>query len=300
MRHSNYERTLAVHNNLPEKHIWRFFALEDPGLKNLVAPNFVEGQSIELAEEERKLLQVLRLSKGQAVEITNGRGSVAEAQIEKIDKKQVVVTVGKVRHDEYPLYPIHLYVGRARQTALEESIESAAQLGCDQFCIVDTAKTSSTPGKANRQNLRFDRLEKIARESVRISKSAWLPKITTSVFSTDEMLSQIGLLATPLFVCDEAPLHLGDRSQHHRHLSQALSSLSVSGSLKPNQPIALLIGPESGFTEDEKRKMLEHTNSQTKDPVIFVSLGNNILTVPNAVRAATALAGAFTANICVR
>ena len=265
-------------NPIPEKHMWRFFT----------ESAIHENQNVTLKDEERHLLQVLRLSHPDEIEITDGKGKIARAQILHIDRKEAICKVTEISNQQHPDISLTLYLGRSKQSALEESIGNAAQLGCSRMQIVETDKNASSLGKSNRQNLRFDRLYKIALESVRISKNPWFPTVKDKLISIEEVLDECEFRKAPLFVCDETPLHTQNKNEHMLLMRAVLRE---KGTANLFREICLFVGPESGFSENEKVKILT-IGQQKNQKVYFVSLGNNILTVPNAVTSALTLAAA--------
>jgi 16S rRNA (uracil1498-N3)-methyltransferase len=68
-----------------------------------------------------------------------------------------------------------------------------------------------------------------------------------------------------------------------RETPSAMLPLTMRGSPQGPQPLALLIGPEGGFAEEERAALLKLTN------VVRLSLGPRILRADTAAVAALAL-----------
>lgn len=282
--------------NLPERHIWRFFVTQD----------FAAGSEWELSEGEAHFASVLRIRAGESVELTNGAGTVGLAKVVASERHRVRVRVEERFYFERPLPLIELFIGASKPAALEESVESAVQLGADSITFVETAKAQKfRSGSASG----YERIQKIARESCRLSKRPWFCDVASEVRS---LTGVVGSGVSAIFVCDEAPLHelyhtsatsetaksAAVRSAPARHSSlfnELTQLVMAQKNGKKLERITLVVGPESGFTHQEKVDLQEHARAQAV-PLVFVSLGDRILTVPNAVRAAVTLAAAVIAN----
>lgn len=260
----------------PDKHRWRFYHSE-------LAE---EGSDVCLDEDESHHIQVLRLKPEETVEITDGNGLLAEARLLEIQKRQARLQILNVCRTLPSPGGISVFVGKARTSAIEEALESASQLGVSRFVVFSSEKSR------NRQQLKTDRLQKIARESARISKGVFLTKVDCLPEKEgldalqQELENTIRLQReqkthAQISVCDESPLH--EHLAPHLHL---LNRLRQGPSLTFE---SIIIGPEGGLTTQERQALL-HWATLAEADLQFVSLGRSILTVPNAVRCAAALA----------
>ncbi len=262
--------------SVPEKHRWRFF---DETLTQEAASS--PPKTLLLSAEEAQLARVLRLKEGEFIEITNGSGLLFDGCLTKTGRKEVEVALKKVRTMQRDSCQIRLVVGKSKPSAMEDVIDSAAQLGANTISIFTSEKSPT------RRALKLERLQKIAREAVRISKSAYFPQIENGPDLTLEGLIKQLPPNEPVFVCDESPLH--DHSDNHTepmghtHLLEALQKLSSCSAL------SIVIGPEGGLTQAECRT-LQGCGAERPAPFCFVSLGTRILTVPHAVQSAVTLA----------
>ena len=270
--------------NLPERHIWRFFVTQD----------FAAGSELDLSDGEAHFASVLRIRAGESVELANGAGSVGLATVVSSERNRARVRVEERFFFERQFPLIDLFVGVSKPAALEDSVESAVQLGADRITFVETSKSQKfRTGNASGN----ERIQKIARESCRLSKRPWFCDVASEVLSL-ERIADSGM--TAIFVCDEAPLHdlyhtaAGSPGQaRHSALFHELSQLAIAQRNGKNlERIALVIGPESGFTNQEKIGLQDRARAKAV-PLVFVSLGDRILTVPNAVRAAVTLSAAL-------
>jgi 16S rRNA (uracil1498-N3)-methyltransferase len=273
--------------NLPERHTWRFF----------VTQAFSVGAEIELTDGEAHFAGVLRIRAGEQVELTDGVGNVALAEVVVNERHRVRVRVLECFSFARKLPLIELFIGVSKPAALEESVESAVQLGADRITFVETSKTQKfRSGSANGN----ERIQKIARESCRLSKRPWFCEVNPQIINIDHVVESN---MAAIFVCDEAPLHdlyhsppTSPATALHASLFNELTKLvSAHRNGQALGRVAILVGPESGFANQEKSD-LQVRAAAVHVPLVFVSLGYQILTVPNAVRAAVTLAGSFLRN----
>jgi RsmE family RNA methyltransferase len=185
---------------------------------------------------------------------------------------------------------ISLFVGLAKPAAIEELVESCVQLGADRIGFFASSAPLATGRRGGPSDGGFNerevlRLSRIARESCRVSKRPRFCEITYRAFEPAELMEQAASQSCSIMVCDEAPLHSSEgsaASDGHAHLLGSVMGLDR----KPGG-VWIVIGPESGLSEEDKSQLARH--AQLKGLTLeFVSLGSGILTVPNAARSALA------------
>jgi 16S rRNA (uracil1498-N3)-methyltransferase len=239
----------------------------------LLAPELRDQQdSIVLGEDEHHYLHhVLRLRVGDLVEVGNGVGLVGYGAVVASDKRSTSVALTEFRQFP-PLSPtVHLVVGMPKQSAVDELVAQCAEVGAGCVTLVATERSQ------NRNPPRLDRLEKVARETMRVTKSAWQLKIEYHKCLDDSLLQAADGIV--LFLCDESPIYESGSSCHN-HLAAHCAHLDGV------REVRLFIGPEASFSHVER----ERITSAGARPV---SLGDNILRVPTAAAVASAIAVAF-------
>lgn len=246
--------------------IWRIFSDTIPN----------EGFSVAVTENEHHYVRsVLRLRVNESAEITDGQGTIAQAVLESCDKNESKFKIVSKVLKPLPNSQMILIVGTPKPSALEELVSITSELGVHEIHLVKSDLSQ------NKQDIRVDRLSKIAREALRISKSPWEPKIIfhASVHATKNTVNQ-----TAKFLCDESPIYEG-KGRILNHLAAALTESSTRGR------VAIYIGPESSFSQNEREVL-------TKDiGAVPVSLGENILRTPTAAVSATAITLAYFSSI---
>ncbi|MEO1656820.1 MAG: 16S rRNA (uracil(1498)-N(3))-methyltransferase [Pseudomonadota bacterium] len=220
-------------------------------------------------EHSRYLGQVLRLKEDGEVRLFNGRdgewlyvlASVGRRGAEAVPQRQM-------RQGEPAADAPTLFFAPIKRTQTEILVQKATELGVAVLQPVITART-------NRDSLRVDRLQSIAVEAAEQSERLTVPKIREPM-SLTEMLED-----PPSFVfCDEA----GDQ--------EAEPWGGQEGRAPPARPVfqqtdkkpeALLIGPEGGFTPEERAAL------RSCDAALPVSLGPRILRAETAAIVALTL-----------
>jgi 16S rRNA (uracil1498-N3)-methyltransferase len=208
-------------------------------------------------EDAHHLARVLRVEAGQQFEISDGAAAYLAA-IEEVSKSEVRFRVVEALQAPSPLPPITLYAALIKFDRFEWMVEKATEIGVERIVPVEAARTEA--GLFAAAGKRVERWRKIARESSQQSRRVAAPVIEDAR----------RLAALPVEGCR---LQLEEQPG----ADSLLNCLpQVSG------PVALLIGPEGGWTEAE-RERLKSTGW------VPVSLGGAIL---RAETAAIVAAGA--------
>lgn len=187
----------------------------------------------------RHLTKVLRLKIGDSVELFDGKGALAQAIIEKIEKSQAVLTVKTIENYPKPSQQrITIASSIAKGERFELLVAKCTELGVDRIVPVIFERTV-------KQSLQQHRLQTIAVESTKQCQRLFLPIID----------SPIALPETIKKLQSEYPaakIIFGSLAQN----TESIVSFN-SGS---NDTIAF-IGPEGGMTETEEN-MLKEINAQ--------------------------------------
>tara|TARA_A100001015_G_C15022982_1_gene728962 strand:+ start:1086 stop:1748 length:663 start_codon:yes stop_codon:yes gene_type:complete len=170
--------------------------------------------TIELSkEEQRHLKSVMRTKKGDKIEIVNGKGYLAFGEYHD------GITITNVTYQDPDSAQKYLALGLSEPKHLEMIIEKGTELGVDEFIIFPSKKSKYKVLSSNK----IERLHKILLSSLKQSKRLYLPKITLLTKKEDLSKNQNYLLAD--------------------FEGKTFKSPSVS--------TVFIVGPESGFTEDE-------------------------------------------------
>ena len=165
-------------------------------------------------DEHRHLHNVLRAKPGQSVELVDGRGTLAKA----------VVAEGGLRvtesHQEPEPPELLLLQALPKMTKLELIIEKGTELGVTTFHLFPGERSEIEAISENK----LARLHHILIAALKQSGRLYLPKIVIS----------------PSIPTTDLPTYYGDPD--------------ATKPLQAAVPCAIAIGPESGFTSEEKKQ----------------------------------------------
>jgi 16S rRNA (uracil1498-N3)-methyltransferase len=227
-----------------------------------VSADLSAGRAVPLDEEQSNyLLRVLRLGPGGEVRLFNGRHGEWDAAISAATgRKAEVSPVALRRPQPPPASPaMTLLFAPVKKDQTDLIVEKSTELGAVRIVPVLTQRTQT-------RTVRLDRFRKIALEAAEQTERLDLPEIA-DVASLDAALAALPS-GTALIFCDEA----GD----------ARPAAALMADLK-GRDAALLIGPEGGFTPEERAFLRARPGTHP------VSLGPRILRAETAAIAAMSL-----------
>lgn len=188
--------------------------------------------TFELPEDEaHHARSVVRLSEGARIGLLDGKGTIAQADITSVDKRQVQVRIASEKKiDQERRARIHLAVAPTKQMErFEWMLEKCTEIGVDRITPLMTARTERT-------KLRRDRLERVLIGAMKQSQRAWLPHLDDMTAINDLVSGAIP--AQRCFGWCE-----GERA-------------SLSACYRANEEAIMLIGPEGDFTPEEAQQLL--------------------------------------------
>jgi 16S rRNA (uracil1498-N3)-methyltransferase len=206
-----------------------------------------KGSTIQLTESEHHHMQVMRVSPGEEVEIVNGLGALALAQVLDVKKKGTDLVLMEVQQTAQPVQQLVLIIPFMRAGKLEWIIEKGTEIGADAFYIY--AATYSEKGQLSSNQL--ERLHNLCCSALKQSGRLFLPSI--EVFPSLERA-----------LLGEFAYYFGDTR------GAGITLLDVPYENR----IALITGPERGFSPAE----LELLQKKARG----VSLSANILRAETA------------------
>lgn len=219
--------------------------------------------------QARYLGGVLRLAPGAEVRLFNGRDGEWVYQLTELSKAKGAAEPSHCRRPqpESEAGP-QLFFAPVKRTQTELIVQKATELGVSRLMPVITART-------NREKLRIDRLRLIAIEAAEQCERLSVPVIEEPAALTE------GLGTCDGFVfCDEAGDEPGEPWGGTAGRAPLAARIFPASDRVPE---AVLVGPEGGFTEEE-RQMLR------ADPrAVTISLGPRILRAETAAIVALTL-----------
>jgi 16S rRNA (uracil1498-N3)-methyltransferase len=209
-------------------------------------------------EQSHYLTNVLRMAAGDAVRVFNSADGEWLAYITEAGKKSVTIRCEKNVAKASPPPDIDYLFAPLKHQRLDYLVQKATELGVRRLCPIITARTI-----AERVNL--DRMRANVIEAAEQCNLVFVPEVLEpQKFET----ALKGWDATrTLIFCDETAT-----------ISDPLHTLKT---IKP--PAAIIVGPEGGFTDDERRQL------KSLPFVKGISLGPRIMRADTAAVAILAL-----------
>lgn len=214
-----------------------------------------------VGSEHHHLRNVLRLGIGETIRIIDGEGCIYSASIIKINSE---LTDAKVEQQEYQekIYPsIALFQALPKHDKMEWILQKTTELGINQIVPIITERSLQKPSKN-----RLERWQRIILSATKQCGRAWIPEIN-EIQTLKDCLKSIHTYECTLIFWEK---ELG------QHLQSVLRTKTEVKS------IALIVGPEGGFTGNEMKDVIEKE-------CIPVNIGSNILRTETAAIAGVAM-----------
>lgn len=208
-------------------------------------------------QELHHLLHVMRNQVGDHVEIINGKGILAKAVVDKIDKRRALLKIIELHVSQPDPFSLILAQGIPRANRLDFILEKGTELGMNELWLF--------PGThSEKKTLSEQRLKALLIAAMKQCGRVFIPTL--------KIMPPLNKWEKPKFPC-----FFGDTNP---------SAKSFEAAWKAHQPkngAVVCIGPESGFNEEEVKK-LESLEA------IGVTLHENILRTDTAALAALTMA----------
>jgi 16S rRNA (uracil1498-N3)-methyltransferase len=210
------------------------------------------------AAQSHYLGTVLRLKSGGRVLVFNGRDGEWEGSLVAAKRASLVRVTGRTR-GQSAAADLHYLFAPLKAARLDYMVQKAVEMGVSRLCPVLTRH--SQVARVNSERMRANAIEAAEQCGV------------LSVPEVNEPIALARLLpewdaTRRLVFCDESA-----------ETSDPIAALSGL----PRSPLAVLIGPEGGFAEEERESLLKLPN------VVRLALGPRILRADTAAVAALTL-----------
>lgn len=220
------------------------------------------GANITLPEAIAHHIHVLRLPVGESLTLFNGEGGEFTATLVSVEKKRATAEVKAFSPREVELpYSVTIAQALPESSKIDWIIEKAVELGACAFQPI-AAQRCVVRLNAERAAKKMEHWRSIAASAAEQSGRNRLLHVCEPVDFNDWIGQQN--LHTRIMLSPRAEQPLSDWARHH-----------------PAQAVALLIGPEGGFSEQEER-------SAVARGVLPLSIGPRVLRTETAALAALA------------
>lgn len=188
----------------------------------------------ELPEEEAQhCIRVLRLTAGDEITLTDGKGNFYRAEISAATNKRCLVNIIETIYQE-PLWPCHLHIAMAPTKNMDRNewfAEKATEIGFDELTFLNCRFSE-------RKVIKTERIEKILVSAIKQSLKARLP-VLNEMTDFDKFISRDFKGQKFIAHCYEGEKPL------------------LKDVLHKGEDALVLIGPEGDFSEEEVKKAIE-------------------------------------------
>ena len=219
-----------------------------------------EGQLVPLSRDQAHyLFGVMRMSAGTVLSLINGRDGEWDAEVAEAGKRGgVLACKAQTKPMQYPP-DLWLLFAPIRKERMSFIVEKATELGAAKIMPVQTAYTN------NGDRVRLEKLQAQVVEATEQCGGTFVPEMTAPA-KLKQVLAGWDASRT-LYFCDEAMIG---------------EAAGFTGP-PPENGAAILIGPEGGFSPEEREMLRNLPYSQ------IISLGPRILRAETAAVAALTL-----------
>ncbi len=207
-------------------HPSRYATISLMARRRFFVDRFQKGAAVIEGDEAAHLTRVLRVEKGQQFEISDN-SEVWLATVTEARKSLVAFELVEPMEAGPAAAPVDLYAALFKFDRFEWMIEKATELGVRRVIPVETRR--SEQGLFAAAEKRVERWRRIAREASQQSRRAQLPEIAAAIRFRELPRDGERVLLDEL---------------------QGTPTLQIKAS-----PVALLAGPEGGWTDDERENL---------------------------------------------
>jgi|LSQX01.2.fsa_nt_gb 16S rRNA (uracil1498-N3)-methyltransferase len=200
----------------------------------------IQGEWVRITGEDVKhITKVLRLSPGDPVVICDGDNTDYEGVIERTGKDEIKVRLGNAsRSGTEAAMEMVLYQAIAKGTKMELIIQKGTELGVAAFVPVITSRTVVRLEGRNDTPKKLQRWQRIAMEASKQSGRGRIPDVR-SPMDFDQALEEMTGYSLALLP------HAGEGG---------LTIDAIPGGVGDYADIAVMVGPEGGFSDDEIKR----------------------------------------------
>ena len=230
-----------------------------------------DGRAYIAGADALHIAKALRMRPGEALTLCDGKGTDFEGVLETVTDRQVTVRITVSRPSQAePTLAVTLYQGLPKGDKMDWIVQKAVELGVNSITPVMTRRCVSRPD-AKSMKKKLERYNRIALEAAKQSGRGIIPQVNP-LLELDQALRQMQQSGCPILFYENA-------TAPARQLLQ-----SATGK------IAILIGAEGGFDEDEVERAKVAGCS-------ILSLGKRILRCETAPLAALSIIMYETGNM---
>lgn len=225
----------------------------------IYSPEDYDGEQVTISgREAHHIADVLRLKPGEMVRLIDGNGLAHTCEITSAGSRKVICSVIKsTKGSGESTLRLTLAIGLSPEAKFDTIIEKGTEVGINRFIPILTEKGKIKVGDIGGVKRKMERWRRVCEAAVKQSGRSVIPFIDAPLSFRDFLLSCLPA-GTFLF-------QLGDRSESF--YSANLSAFE--------DEITVVVGPESGFTNDE-------IESARRRGIRIMNLGDRVLRTETA------------------
>ena len=233
-----------------------------------------KGTGVPLDRDQANYLRnVLRLGQGDGVLLFNGRDGEWQATLAELSKKTLAAEIGELQRAQPRPQNLHFLFAPLKHARLDYMAQKAVEMGVSKLQPVITRHTQVA-------RVNVERMHANAIEAAQQCGVLSIPEVAEPV--PFKALFREADADRLLIFCDE-DAEVKDPVAALVAARTAPSALLPAAAAGEARPMAVLIGPEGGFSEEERAALAARPN------VLRLSLGPRILRADTAAVAALAL-----------
>ena len=220
--------------SLNKENGWRWLFVH----RFMVAPEQIQNSLISLMGEDLKhLRQVLRLEPGDTIRVFDGNGMEYEAELLTVEKNIATANVlFSFQSETEPKIRVTLFQGLPKGEKMDIIIQKAVELGVYKIVPVITQRSVVQLDKKDREK-KAERWSRIAREAAKQCRRAYVPEVIPPI-NFDDVIKQHDNYDASILLYE---------NEEKKCLKELLKCYTIN----KIRNIALFIGSEGGFTEQE-------------------------------------------------
>jgi 16S rRNA (uracil1498-N3)-methyltransferase len=229
-------------------------------------PDYVLGDTVTVVgPEARHAVTVCRLRKGEMMTVADGEGNAYDCEVTRATPREVVGKVIRAhRRLGEPVAQVALAVGIGKPQSFDWIVEKVVELGAVRVIPIRAEQSPPGIGGPDTARRKVERWRRLSLGAMKQSlRSVW-PEVAV-VASPDDVAASINGYDTAW---------LAD--------AEGICLKEPSGPAAKRRTALVIVGPEAGFTNDERRKFIE-AGAQP------IRLGNRRLRAETAAVAALTL-----------
>lgn len=203
---------------------------------------------------------VMRRAAGDPIHLFNGRDGEWAGELQEVKKNAALVHVKELRREQKKEPDLQLFFSPLKKIQTALVIQKATELGVSDICPILTSRT-------NAEKIRQDKMELQAIEAAEQCERLTIPNIHNPE-KLDQFLAELE--------ADRSLIFCSERSSEG-------NPIKAMQGIVNQKKVAILIGPEGGFSNDEADKIT------SLDNCVSVTLGPRILRAETAVISAITL-----------